>query len=75
PVIWLKIYQLFLSELSTLPGSTTGQTAVLPTVEPVKVDSSLKNRLYLFKHITGMPRAGHIMNVAGGAATWDYTGI
>lgn len=27
--------------------STTGQTAVLPTVEPVKVDSSLKNRLYL----------------------------
>lgn len=55
--------------------STTGQTAVLPTVEPVKVDSSLKNRLYLFNHITGMPRAGHIMHVAGGAANWDYTGI
>lgn len=22
-----------------------------------------------------MPRAGHIMHVAGGAANWDYTGI
>lgn len=54
---------------------TAGQTAILPTVEPVKVDDSLKNRLYLFNHIVGTPKNGHIMHVKGGAANWDYTGI
>lgn len=54
---------------------TGGQTTVLPDVEPVKVDDSLKNRLYLFNHIVGTAKNGHIMHVKGGAANWDYTGI
>ncbi|GKX57586.1 arylsulfatase [Leminorella grimontii] len=58
----------------TVPA-TGGQTAALPTVEPVKVDGSLKNRLYLFNHIVGTSKNGHIMHVKGGAANWDYTGI
>jgi arylsulfate sulfotransferase len=54
---------------------TSGQTAILPTVTPVKVDASLKNRLYLFNHIIGTAKNGHVMYVHGGAANWDYTGI
>lgn len=54
---------------------TAGQTSILPNVEPVKVDKSLANRLYLFNHIVGTPKNGHVMHVKGGAANWDYTGI
>lgn len=54
---------------------TAGQTSILPSVEPVKVDKSLVDRLYLFNHIVGTPKNGHIMHVKGGAANWDYTGI
>lgn len=51
------------------------QTAVLPTVEPVKVDSALKNRLYLFNHFVSKPTDGKLIYTNGGAANWDRTGI
>lgn len=54
---------------------TTGQTAILPTVRPIKVDPSLKDRLYLFNHIIGEAQNGKLMFVHGGAANWDYTGV
>lgn len=66
-------YTIFTPQIN-LPV-TSGQTSILPTVKPVKVDNSLKNRLYLFNHIIGTAKNGKIMHIKGGAANWDYTGI
>lgn len=54
---------------------TTGQTSILPKVTAVKVDDSLKNRLYLFNHFVSTNKDGKLMHVRGGAANWDRTGI
>lgn len=60
-----------------LPAVASQETA-LPTVEPVKVDGSLKNRLYLFNHLlTDVPGSNRQLkwNAQGGAAEWDSVGI
>ncbi|TBV14658.1 aryl sulfotransferase [Stutzerimonas kirkiae] len=53
------------------------QTGALPQVEPLKVDPSLKKRLYLFNHLlTEIPGNRQLKwNAQGGAAEWDSVGV
>lgn len=53
------------------------QSGALPSVEPVKVDPTLKKRLYLFNHLlTEIPGNRQLKwNAQGGAAEWDSVGI
>lgn len=54
------------------------QEGALPLVEPVKVDASLKTRLYLFNHLlTDVAGSNRQLkwNAQGGAAEWDSVGI
>ncbi|KIP90871.1 MULTISPECIES: aryl-sulfate sulfotransferase [Pseudomonas] len=54
------------------------QEGALPLVEPVKVDASLKKRLYLFNHLlTDVAGSNRQLkwNAQGGAAEWDSVGI
>ncbi|WP_437879564.1 aryl-sulfate sulfotransferase [Pseudomonas sp. LRF_L74] len=58
--------------------SIASQDGALPKVEPLKVDPSLKKRLYLFNHLlTDVAGTNRQLrwNAQGGAAEWDSVGI